>query len=149
MIIYNSFDEMAIGTGQVGSDVSAFNLVTNEPRRSFMDGRGGVDWRLEDYVSKGIVQDKAEQIEVRQAVELGKDPKDETIQYKGFYGIMPSSFTAFQERTGEILVDDGNGLEFRRGSEASNLGEYFKLPDEWYKAAVFVDYDTNEEVRYE
>lgn len=130
---YDSFNELAAAqSGDIG-EMSAFNKITavsspdgcqkmtlNQPRHSFVDGRGGVDFRTELYARDGVVPDKAKQNEYALAVEN-----------KPFYGVIPHGFTGFGKRVGEIIVFDDNGLRICNKSDVPGLGGYVELPAGW------------------
>jgi len=138
MKVFNSFDDLQVGHTVDGKPQSAlFDSPTaqdaavtwNEPRGSFIDGKGGVDFRTELYATSGIVSDKAKQNEIARVVEE-----------KPFYGEIPAGFSGFGNRKGEIIVKDDKGLRICNKSDVPELSGYFRLPEGWERAAEIVVY---------
>ena len=122
--VYNSASEL------IEANRTEEPAVTwNQPRHSFADGSGGVDFRTEFYARDGIVPTKEKQNEI--ALALENNP---------FYGEIPSGFAGLGERVGEILVCDNKGLLICDKSEVSGLSGYKKLPDGWHKTIEYVSY---------
>ena len=115
--------------GHVGSDGVVFKSVENQPRGIFTDGKGGVDFRIEHYAAEGVLSDKASQDKVALAVEQ-----------RPFYGVIPSGFSGFGERVGEILVSENNDLRVCNRSDVPNLGNYVELPSGWERVAEIVNF---------
>jgi len=103
--------------------------VENQPRWSFADGSGGVDFRTEFYARDGVVPTKAKQDEI--ALEVERNP---------FYGEIPSGFAGLGNRAGEILVYDNNGLRICNKSDVPGLSSYKKLPVGWETTIEYVPY---------
>jgi len=139
--MYNNFNEMAKANMiaepncksqmlafngeacQLGSDVS----VRNQPWHSFSEGTGGIDFHTEFYARDGVVPSKEAQNKIAHA-----------MSHNPFYGELPAGFSGFGERTGEILVCDGNGMRICDKSDVSGLSGYVKLPEKWMDVAKLI-----------
>jgi len=136
MQTYNGFTDLAANSGAVDpqllSQMAMFTrravTTQNRPHKSFADGNGGVDFCTEFYARDGIVPDKAKQNEIALAVEQ-----------KPFYGVIPSGFSGFGNRKGEIIVCDDNGLRICDKSDVQGLSGYFRLPNGWEKVVTILE----------